>query len=44
MSFIIKRATVKDLEIIDYVFVLNLAEEVKKQFPRRNMKSILEEV
>ena len=43
MVFRIRKATKNDMEIIDELYVLNSAEEVKKQFPKRTKKSILEE-
>ena len=43
MGLNIRKATKKDLEIIDELYVLNSAEEVKQQFPKKTKKSILNE-
>ena len=39
----IRKATKEDLEIIDGLYVTNSIEEIKKQFPQRTKKSILDE-
>lgn len=43
MGLNIRKATKDDLEIIDELYVSNSVEEVKKQFPKRTKKSILDE-
>lgn len=43
MGLNIRKATKKDLEIIDELYVTNSVEEVKQQFPKRTKKSILDE-
>jgi len=43
MGLNIRKATKKDLEIIDELYVSNSAEEVKQQFPKKTKKSIFEE-
>lgn len=43
MGLNIRKATKKDLEIIDKLYVMNSIEEVKQQFPKRTKKSILNE-
>lgn len=43
MGLNIRKATKKDLEIIDELYVSNSTEEAKQQFPKRTKKSIFEE-
>ena len=43
MGLNIRKATKKNLEIIDELYVTNSVEEVKQQFPKRTKKSILDE-